>query len=366
VKSALVTICAIAVAGATLLAWGRTLSNSAPGNAAFSNYSQSLYGLVVGGKGWTQIPIDHPNAHEGAEIYALAYAAFRARPSALIEGLAKMARAYVMPSEPYHMFAFVQDGSRTRGLQLLCYALVLIGLVGCLWRWRDPVHALILALAVGHFASIPLVPPIDAGLRVYAATIAVLPLLAAAAIGVAANLFARFRRQPAKQTALQAAFAVTSRLPESAALGLVAVIMGASWALYMVGEPQTSITRPTCPNGSESLVVRVDNDAVVRVEEDKSPRAISPTVSRESELRRTVGHVELKGEAANIRSGMSLRFAYDEMDGRQVWLVGNSDRLARRSELLQICGHYSEDETARKYGLLFVDNAWPAESLRRR
>jgi hypothetical protein len=91
------------------------------------------------------------------------------------------------------------------------------------------------------------------------------------------------------------------------------------------------------------------------VAQDESPRTISPTVSRESELRRTVGQVELKAEAANIRSGMSLRFAYDPMDGRQVWLVGDSDRLASRSELLGICGHYTRDETARRYGLMFLD-----------
>jgi hypothetical protein len=366
-KSALITICAIAIAATTLLAWGRTLSDRATGNAAFSNYSYVLYGLAVGGKGWGQVKIDHPNAKEGADIYKLAYEAFRAQPSGLVFGMGRMVRAYLSPSEPYHMFAFIKDGPRTRWLQVLCYILVFAGLAVCAWKWRDPVCLFVFATAAGHFASIPFVPSIDAGLRVYAATIPVLPLLTAASIGVAANLFAKFRRQPAKQsTAPQSALDVTSRLSESAALVLVAAIMGASWAVYKAGQPTTSVTRPTCPSGSESLVVPVDTDVVVRVEEDESPRAISPTVSRESELRQTVGHVELKGEAPNIRPGMSLRFTYDVMNGRQVWLVGNSDRLARRSGLLQICGHYSADETARKYGLLFVDNAWPAESLRRR
>src|SRR6185503_13795713 len=112
--------CAIAIAATTFLVWGRTLSNPAAGSASFSNYSYVLYGLVVGGKGWGQVSIDHPEAQEGAEIYKLAYAAFRARPSGLIEGMARMTRAYLWPSEPYHMFAFIQDGPRTRWLQRLC------------------------------------------------------------------------------------------------------------------------------------------------------------------------------------------------------------------------------------------------------
>src|SRR5678815_3402744 len=93
--------------------------------------------------------------------------------------MARMVRAYLWPSEPYHMFAFIQDGPRTRWLQRACYMLVLIGLGACAWKWRDPVHALVLAAAAGHFASIPFVPPIDAGLRVYAATMPALAVLVA-------------------------------------------------------------------------------------------------------------------------------------------------------------------------------------------
>ncbi len=365
-KSALVTICAIAIAATTFLVWGRTLSNAAAGKASFSNYSYVLYGLVVGGKGWGQVNIDHPDAHEGAEIYALAYQAFRARPSGLLLGMARMVRAYLWPSEPYHMFAFIQDGPRTRWLQRVCYMLVLVGLGMCAWKWRDPVHALILAAAAGHFASIPFVPPIDAGLRVYAATMPALAVLVAAGITLAGNLFAKFRRRRAKDTAGPQPADVTSRLSESAALVLLAAIMGASWTLYVVGTPPTSLQRPTCPNGSESLVVRADHDAVVRIDEDGAPRAIRPTEVRQSELQRTVGVVELKGEAPNIRAGMSLRFTYDPMDGQQLWLVGQSRRLETRSGLLQICGHFTKDETARRYGLMFVDEAWATELPRSR
>lgn len=361
-RSALVTLGAIVIAAAAFLTWGQRLSNPTASHAAFSNYSQPLYGLVVGGKGWEQVHIDHPNAQEGAEIYALAYQAFRARPSGLIEGLAKMTRAYLWPSEPYHMFAFVQDGPRTGWLQRMCYLLVVVGLGACVWRWPDPIYALVLAAAVGHFVSIPFVPPIDAGLRVYAATTPVLALLVAAGIAVPGSLLAGLWRRLAIRTAPSVpAAVVTNRFTESAALILVAVIMGASWTLYAARGP-TTLTRASCPRGSESLLVRVRDDAALRIHDDLAPRAISPTHLRQSEAQRSVGLVELKAEAHNLRTDMSLVFTYDLLDGRQVWLVGDTARLRGRSGVQQICGHYATDALARRYGLIYIDEARAART----
>jgi hypothetical protein len=366
-RSALVTICAIAIGATTFLAWGRTVSNPATENAAFSNYSYVLYGLVVGGKGWKQVNIDHPDAHEGAEIYSLAYEAFRARPGGLIEGMAGMVRAYLWPTEPYHMFGFIRDGPRTRVLQWMCYALALVGLGACACRWRDPVHALVLGVTAGHLASIPFVPPMDAGLRAYAATMPFQALLVAAGIDASGKLFTGFWPHLAKGTAPTShpARELTTRFSESAALILVGVIMATSWTLYAFGKPTTA-SRPSCPSGSESLVVRMHDGAVLRIEDDRVPRQISPTIARQSEVHRMMGSYELKAETPNIRAGMSLVFTYDSKDGRQVWLAGDSRQLQTRSGLLQICGHYTKDETARRYELLFIDEAWAVEAARSR
>ena len=357
--SALATVGAIGIAGAAVLLWGKTVSDPSASNTAFSNYSQSLYGLVVGGKGWTQVHIDHPNAKEGAEIYALAYAAFRARPSGLIEGLTKMARAYIWPNEPYHAFAFITDASRTGLLQRICYMLALVGLGACVWRWRDPVYSLLLAAAAGHLASIPFVPPIDAGLRVYAATVPIVALIVAAGIAVPGRLLLGLRRNAGTGTAPIAGHA-TTRLSETSALILIAVVMGMSWTLYAAGEP-TTLTRPSCPDGNEALLVRIDDDAVLRIHDNRTPRAISPTTVRQSEVQRSLHAVELRAEASNLRAGMSLVFTYDLLDGRQVWLAGETRQLRAGSGPLQICGHYAADEMARRYGLIYVDDVSAAE-----
>jgi hypothetical protein len=345
----------------TILAWGKTVSN-ATANTAFSNYSQSLYGLVVGGKGWTQVYIDHPNAQEGADIYALAFEAFRARPRGLMEGIGRMARAYLWPNEPYHAFAFIVDASRSRTLQRACYVLALVGLATCLWRWRDPLHALLLAVAAGHLASIPFVPPIDAGLRVYAATIPVVAVIVAVGISVPGKLLGAVWRSWTRENGTgppSVAPVVATRLAETAALVLVVLIMGTAWTLYAAGDAP-AVTRAPCPSGSESLVVRMDHGATLRIYPDAAPRAISPTAVRETEAQLSIGTVELKGEARNFRAGMSLAFAYDLLDGRQVWLAGAADRLEARQGVLQICGTLAADALARRYGLIYVVRASPS------
>ena len=361
VRSAVATLVAVVLAAAAMIVWGNALSSATADTAAFSNYSQSLYGLAVGGKGWTQVRVDHPDAHEGAEIYALAYEAFRAQPSGLVRGLVKMARAYLWLDEPYHAFAFVQDGSRTAILQRACYALAVIGLAVCVWRRRDPVHAFLLGVAVGHLASIPFVPPIDAGLRVYAATTPILALLPAAAIaslkrltaGVEHRLARRPRPTPRDEN-------VTNRFAESMALVVVVVVMAMSTLLYARGT-STTVARSSCAAGSESLLVRMDNDATLRLLDDTSPRAISPTALRQREAQLSVGRVELRGEAAHLRAGMSLTFAYDQLDGQKVWLAGDT-RWLDRSGLRAICGHRASDELAAQYGMIYVDDARPVDT----
>jgi hypothetical protein len=44
------------------------------------------------------------------------------------------------------------------------------------------------------------------------------------------------------------------------------------------------------------------------------------------------------------------------LDGRQVWLAGETDRLPR-SGPVQICGHDADDALARRYGLIYIDDA---------
>src|SRR5205823_13059165 len=124
---------AIALGCGVSLALGHLLADPTNPLTAFSNFSHVLYGLVVGGKGWGQVLLDYPQAREGAEIYALAWQAFRAHPLGLVSGSLKMWGEYFSPNG-YHAFAFVQGDAYAVPLQLACYALSTVGLAQCLRR----------------------------------------------------------------------------------------------------------------------------------------------------------------------------------------------------------------------------------------
>src|SRR5262249_5612110 len=114
-------VAGVAIAAALTEGVGRLLSDPTGGPTIFSNVSYSLYGLVVGGKGWTQVQRDYPNATEGAEIYSLAWQAFRANPMGIVRGSVRMWREYFRLRGPFHAFAFVTDPKRARNFQIFCY-----------------------------------------------------------------------------------------------------------------------------------------------------------------------------------------------------------------------------------------------------
>src|SRR5262249_23584962 len=127
--------------------------------------------------GWAQVQHDHPNATEGAEIYSLAWQAFRANPMGIVQGSVRMWGEYFHLRGPFHAFAFVRVGRNERFAQILCYVLSAIGIAGCVRRRREPRSVLLLAALIGHLGSIPFAAPIDAGPRAYAATIPILAIL---------------------------------------------------------------------------------------------------------------------------------------------------------------------------------------------
>ena len=129
IRAGIAAFAAVFVSAGLTLFVSRLLSNPSGEHTAFSNFSQSLYGLVVGGKGWNQVLVDHPGAAEGAQIYSLAWQALRAHPMGIVEGSLKMWATYFRPLGPHHVFAFVQDGMYGAWLQIVCYVLCAIGLL---------------------------------------------------------------------------------------------------------------------------------------------------------------------------------------------------------------------------------------------
>jgi hypothetical protein len=157
---------------------GRQISH--PGTGVFSNFSQILYGIVVGGKGWQQVGRDFPDAHVGSEIYQLALNHFLQHPLDLLTGLTKSFISYLPPSN-VHLFSFIQHEYQIFAypIYMACYLALIVGLYRSITNLRQPVALFLLAGIFGYFSSISFAPPSDGGVRVYAATTGLIFILVA-------------------------------------------------------------------------------------------------------------------------------------------------------------------------------------------
>ena len=133
-------------------------------NASHSNFAHTVYGLSIGGKGWSQVYTDHaeifkayPEAEAGRLIYQLAIKNIIDSPQLLLHALTK------------NLFQYLKIGPFSMvGLRLLWW----VGAWAIVLRWRDLPYRIIGLISVGTLLSAPFIVQ-DGGLRLFAATWAV-------------------------------------------------------------------------------------------------------------------------------------------------------------------------------------------------
>ena len=133
------------------------------------NFSYTLYGLTVGGKGWSQVLIDHPeiglgDAAKSKVIYALAWRNFVENPVMFFTGLSKNVSLFILSGT----YGFEKLGS----LSIFAKTLWWISWVPLLKNAKKPAYLLIILLSLGVVLSMPLLIG-DGGSRLFAATVAV-------------------------------------------------------------------------------------------------------------------------------------------------------------------------------------------------
>ena len=350
---------AVVIAATLTLGVGRLLSDPAGEQTTFSNFSYSLYGLVVGGKGWTQVLIDHPKATEGAEIYSLAWQAFRAHPAGLVQGSLKMWGEYLGLVGTHHAFAFVRDSKSGRLFQVVCYGLSALGLALAIGRHRQPAYLLVLAGTLGHLGSIPFVPPMDAGLRVYAATmplLAILPSLGAARLVEWGRRLTALVRPVAGPAAQDQVKARTGPGAEVFGVALAAVVFAGPLCVLYTSHPPTVRDMP-CPSGALPVSVRVSNGSYLRilgpVPDVDETRVAVPEI-RERDMRASTDMDELKNDGKEFTAGRTMINTHDLKTGRSLWLIAPTSLVPEPQSVFHVCGRDSPDPLSRRYGVFYA------------
>lgn len=148
-------------------------------SSSYGNFAIIFYGVITE-TNWLQIYQDYPeiNQLKGAEFSEktnqILWQTIINNPTHSVKGIIKQWTKFF--TNEYQSIFFIERNSSELTLRFLG----VIGLIFSLLNVRkNPVSSLILFYFLGVFASIPFAPVQDGGLRVYAATVVIFPILSA-------------------------------------------------------------------------------------------------------------------------------------------------------------------------------------------
>ncbi|GBF86901.1 hypothetical protein [Aphanothece sacrum] len=161
----------------------------APADATpFSNFSYSLYGLITGGN-WQSVFVQHPelknfnDVQASQKVYELVLEALRAEPLGLVRGFLRAWKNFLWDD---FVFSFISSAKVSK-VNIILQLLTLVALFNAYRQRQTPICSFILVTTTGILLSVPFIPPWDAGMRPYMATIPFIAILPALGLAVLAH-----------------------------------------------------------------------------------------------------------------------------------------------------------------------------------
>lgn len=141
-----------------------------PGKRSFGNFAFTLYGQVVGGAGYNAA-IQRFATRDSDIIYRAAWKFFLAHPLSFFIGAAKAYRDFFFSNIGIFRY-YSPNGQMVWSYLIWVAGLVLtaVGVVKSVRKIFEPLYSFFVAVLIGFLFSIPFLPPIDGGIRIYAST----------------------------------------------------------------------------------------------------------------------------------------------------------------------------------------------------
>jgi len=331
-----------------------------PQGVPFSNYSYTLYGLASGNKGWTQAGQDYPNATE-SEVMSLALQKIRSDPALFLRGMLRSTRDYFTPDRG--AFTFISFGSFQSQANIILWALILTGLVYAALNWRKGIHGLVLTSFIGVFASLTLVPPIDANdMRAFAATIPFTGLWVVeggyALISWGKKLLKEKEDSAGAEIGLpiqRMAIGISATL---VILAIPAPILLRALVRPDIGTHPTSVEE-TCGPGQKLLQGFVVKNASINLIPNVAASESYMPYIRADDYQNAIlnknprSYPFLDDELLGLQAGQQISIGYDLNFG-QYWLISS---FPLEGGKFTACGDPSANQTLRSYGFNILSSA---------
>ena len=325
-----------------LNAWiGRVVA--LPDAIQFGNFAETLYGQAVGGKRWTQVAVDHPELGALTEpersqaVYRLAFEEIISNPLGLVMGSLKAWKDFIIPSS-FSAFSFIEFGNSVVNL-IFRTAASLIFLAGIWISWQNrqnSVFAFTLVATLGVFLSIPFLPPIDAGVRPYAATSAVifLPILV-----VVSRL--------SGESVLESSPADTQTAMIAALYGLCLISAAVFGGVFLKITAQSTIVQSvSCPPGFVSAHVKVSYGSYVQlVESNSMDNSRVPVILLKDVLKSfdEFPYGDFASIVRKIKQPVLITLTNDLSTGKQFWIIAPPELKNAQGRIVSVCGEPVSD-----------------------
>jgi len=271
----------------------------------------TLYGMAVGGKGYVQSIVDHPELYalpEGQwarKIYGIAIKEIITNPWRFIFYYFDQCIKFL------HLFAKYELG--------MSRILVLIAGVWVIIKWREPVAGLCIALFFGILFSAPFLME-DAGVRPFASVFPMLAVVPALALGLIVHAASRktFGETIANQKG-------RSTVPMDVSIGVLSLIILIGGPIYAVTMNRTAVWDGLgCKAGEIGLKLNGNSSASVRVVQDQFEGQLRTPIIRFTDFIRifpTSLGIDIRSTLENMKPPFTFVAAYIPGKGRTYFVL---------------------------------------------
>jgi hypothetical protein len=336
---------------------------SGDNSSSMSNFSYTLYGLVVGGKGWKQYALDHPDVLSMVEpfgsraIYQYAWEAFKTNPMGIVQGAIRYWQAF-FTFEWSGLFGYIEGATYSESLvgRWVMAILSIAGLVFSIKNIKKPEYSMVLAGIIGILLSVPFVPTMDAEIRTYAAGIPwMIALGMLGLVGLRTWLMGDCveKVDPAIKNGIS--YGIWSM-----AAGLILLIFVAPLLLHAAIKPTDDPAVTVCPAGSAHIITTISKGSYINILPDTSRTQSFVPDLREIDYRQSLHDspmYEYARQMLKIKPGYSFFTAYNSEERLFEDIVGKTELFEAYQGRVELCGWHELHESGTK--------TFMAESARR-
>ena len=333
--------------------------------APFANFADSAYGVASGYKGWRYVYQIHPGA-SAAEKYQHTIELIRNNPQSLLQGISRAYLDFFNPGS-YNIFSFLNfhvkegenlylgvAGKEKFFVYIPVFLLAGLGLYSC-FKQKGYWRGLVLYGWLGILASVPFVPPVDAGIRPYAVTIPLVGfLLGEGCHWIAGMVKIKINFSPSKlKTPACPVILIGILLP--------LVIIGPILVKYS-SSPLSSPVPIICPASEDYIFLQIVKGARIDIISDipvgfiQRP-SIPVSLYRDNILRQRLPS-DIVAQLSSLSNGKSILYAINlgglEQDFLPIFLIVDTYTLDDGVTRIQGCGKNFGDTSMGHFYVLSI------------